>query len=65
MTTRFCTSCQATKPEAGGLTKRTNTGRRWVCQGCAEHKTASIYRNQSGKTCDVAKLMNELYRRAA
>jgi len=41
---RFCTSCQATKDEEGGEFRRVRRTARWVCKGCVEHKTVSIYK---------------------
>jgi hypothetical protein len=42
---RFCTSCQATKDELGGEYRRYKRTARWVCQGCKEHKSESIYKS--------------------
>lgn len=49
MSTRFCTSCQSTQDEAGGQYRRLNRTGRWLCRGCAELRTPSIYKTQ-GKT---------------
>lgn len=61
---RFCTACQARRPEEGGTWRRGRGFNRWMCQPCAERKSASIYRNQTGKQCDVQQLMSKLYGRA-
>ena len=60
--TRFCTSCQATRSVEGGVIRVTNSTR-WICKSCIERKTMSIYKNQSGKPADVAKIMRHLYAR--
>lgn len=65
MSARFCTSCQAHKPEDGGEYRHLHKTARWLCQACAERRSPSIYRNTSGKVADVAKIMRELYGRAA
>lgn len=44
--TKFCTSCQATQPLAGGQVKQTRDRPRWVCQGCLERKYESIYKSR-------------------
>jgi hypothetical protein len=36
-----------------------------MCKPCSEHKTESIYKNQSGQAADVKTLMAKLYRNAA
>lgn len=63
--TKFCTSCQAHRAVQGGVMRRGRKTSRWLCRACVEHKTDSIYRNTSGKTADVARIMRDLYRRAA
>jgi hypothetical protein len=57
---RFCTSCQATREEATGEMKQLNKTKRWVCRLCLDRKSVSIYRNTSGRTGDVARLMGRL-----
>ena len=64
METRFCTSCQCTKDVEGGVFRKTRVTGRWICHGCVEHKTESIYINKSGKIADVKKIMEKLQRRA-
>lgn len=61
--TRFCTSCQATRAVEGGEVRATRGVPRWICQACLARKTVSIYKNQSGKAVNVAKLMRDLYAR--
>ena len=63
--TKFCTSCQAMRSVIGGVRKQTRGVPRWICQPCLEKKSESIYRNQSGKPADVAKIMRSLYARQA
>lgn len=64
MTTRFCTSCQATRDVEGGTFRKTGKSGRWICASCLAHKTESIYMNRSGKVADVKRIMNTLYARA-
>jgi len=61
--TKYCTSCQSNQPVEGGYLKRTKSSPRWICRGCHERTTPSIYRNQTGKQADVAKIMAALYGR--
>ncbi len=65
METKFCTSCQCTREIEGGVFRKTRTSGRWMCKPCSEHKTESIYKNQSGQAADVKTLMAKLYRNAA
>lgn len=65
MSERFCTSCQANRQTEGGEYRRLHKTARWVCQACVERRSPSIYRNTSGRTADVAKIMRELYGRVA
>jgi hypothetical protein len=65
MSQKFCTSCQAMRDGSTGEKRRLRNTARWVCRMCIERKTDSIYANQSGRSADVAKLMDALYRRVA
>jgi hypothetical protein len=65
MTEKFCTSCQCSREIEGGVFRRLRKTARWICKTCVEHKTESIYRNQSGQTADVGKIMQALYLKAA
>lgn len=65
MKMRFCTSCQADRDASTGEVRQLRRTSRWVCQACVERKSESIYRNHSGRSADVAKLMDYLYRRVA
>lgn len=47
---RFCTSCQALKPEADGRLKQTRGVPRWLCKACVDRKSPSIYRSQAPTT---------------
>lgn len=49
MPMRFCTSCQAHRPESTGVFKKVNKTRRWICRSCIERKSESIYRNVTGR----------------
>jgi len=51
--TKFCTSCQATKDEEGGIYRRGKRTNRWICKSCLDKKSPSIYRNLSGKPSPV------------
>jgi hypothetical protein len=61
---RFCTSCQAVKNEAGGVFKRVNKTARWICLDCLEKRSESLYKAQSGRPADVRKLFARLQARA-
>lgn len=63
MTTKFCTSCQASRPVDGGEFRKTAKSKRWICKQCVAHETESVYLNRSGKPAEVKKNMNTLYRR--
>lgn len=65
MSQRFCTSCQAVRDADTGEMRKCRRTARWVCQMCITREAKSIYRNQSGHSVDVAKLMEKLYRKAA
>lgn len=60
---KFCTSCQSHKPEEGGEMRAGRRFRRWMCKGCAEHKTESIYKSNGGPAWDIARLMGQLRRK--
>lgn len=60
---RFCTTCQRTQHEEGGV-KKPNSMRGWICKNCYEKTTKSIYLAKSGRPCDVNRLMNKLYERS-
>lgn len=62
---KFCTSCQAMRSVIGGERRQTRGVPRWICLSCLEKKSESIYRNQSGKPADVARIMGSLYARQA
>jgi hypothetical protein len=60
---RFCTSCQATRDEEGGVYRQVNKTARWICVACLQKKSLSIYRNLSGKPTPVnqiSKLVKKL-----
>ena len=61
---RFCTTCQRTQNEDGGV-KKPNSTRGWICKNCNEKITESIYLAKSGRACDVATLMKKLYAKTA
>lgn len=61
---RFCTSCQAIKDEAGGVFKRVKTTARWICLDCVNKRSESPYKNQSGRSADIRKLLAQLQARA-
>ena len=65
METKFCTSCQCSRALDGGVFRVLRATSRWICVSCVERRTESIYMNKSGKTADVSKIMEKLYRRAA
>ncbi len=58
---RFCTSCQASKDEAGGQFRRSRNTARWICLSCVERRTVSIYKSQ-GRTHDPKALERLLER---
>jgi hypothetical protein len=60
---RFCTSCQAMRDIDGGELRRCRGTARWMCELCVKKKSESIYKNKSGKPCDVRRLMQQLYGR--
>ena len=63
MNTKFCTSCQCTREEAGGIYKRGKTTARWICKPCIEKRSESPYRNHSGQItpeAHVRKLAGQL-----
>lgn len=65
---RFCTTCQSSKDEEGGVTKRTGKfGKcsRWLCKACAERTSVSIYKSKGGPTpqAKLDKLRIALYTR--
>ena len=60
---KFCTSCQATRDEEGGIFRRGKRTNRWICKSCIEKKSPSIYRNLSGKptpASDINRLVKQL-----
>jgi hypothetical protein len=58
---RFCTSCQASKPIEGGMMKKTNNGKRWICKDCRNKTQASIYKTKGLTTQDgLRRLMRQL-----
>lgn len=42
---KFCTSCQFTRAEEGGMIKPGKI-KRWVCKQCIDKNTDSIYRRR-------------------
>lgn len=65
MKTRFCTSCQAVRDASTGEMRKCRRTAHWVCAMCITREAKSIYRNQSGRPVDVAKLMTKLYQKVA
>lgn len=62
---RFCTSCQANKPEKGGEYRYLRKTARWLCQACVERRTPSIYKSRQPASPEgVRKLMAQIYGRA-
>lgn len=61
---RFCTSCQAVKNEAGGVFKRVNKTARWICLDCLERRSQSPYKAQSTRLSDISRIIAQLQARA-
>lgn len=60
---RYCTSCQSTKPEEGGY-KKPNSTRGWMCKGCVDRSTPSIYKSKRKATAkDIERLMTAILAR--
>jgi hypothetical protein len=60
---RYCTTCQSTKPEEGGY-KKPNSTRGWMCKGCVDRSTPSIYKSKRKATSkDIERLMTAIYER--
>lgn len=55
--TKFCTTCQAYRPLAGGVSKEARY-RGWRCKECAEHKSESIYKSK-GRARDILRKLNK------
>lgn len=62
---RFCTSCQAMKPEEGGYLKPTRNVPRWMCKPCVEHRSPSIYKSQAPTTPSEHERLRMYERRSA
>lgn len=55
---KFCTSCQSRQPYIGGESPKGFRG--WRCQKCVEKRSESIYKNKSGRTADVRKILEAI-----
>lgn len=62
---RFCTSCQRHQPSEGGF-KKPSSPRAWMCRGCHERTTPSIYKaRRPSPPAKIERLLGSLLARAA